>query len=297
MKLSVSNGILVLLLLFSSSILFAQGTTDPKKKKDDGYNPHSLNPIHKHDQLFKRTLWVRMDCREKINKPFHAKNHELAKVILDGVRAGLVRPFMNDSLITRMDEQTLTEHLTIPEAEAGLSAEEKALGFKPEDALMGGSDAWDEDSKDKKKGEASVSNTYFPKDMYIFEIKMDLIFDKKRSRMYRDIQSVTIIIPAEKNPAKGVDIPIATFSYKELVEGVFADNPEAIWYNFENPGQHMGLAHAFELNLFNGRIVKMENGDDVYLDTMYGNDQRAALIAAEQIKYDLLEFESLLWEY
>jgi gliding motility associated protien GldN len=290
------SGLFFTLFVSANISVVAQSTTDAKKKKDDGYNPHSLNPIHKHDQLFKRTLWVRMDCREKINKPFHAKNHELAKVMLDAVRAGLVRPFMNDSLMTRMDEQTLTERLTIPEAEAGLSAEEKALGFKPEDALMGGADSWDDEGKDKKKV-SETATTFFPKDMYIFEIKMDLIFDKKRSRMYRDIQSITIVIPAEKNPAKGVDIPIASFSYKELVEGVFADNPEAIWYNFENPGQHMGLAHAFELNLFNGRIVKMENGDDVYLDTMYGNDQRAALVAAEQIKYDLLEFESLLWEY
>lgn len=283
--------------MLSLLVLLSVVSLAQKKPVDSGYNPHSVRPIHKHDQLFKRTLWIRMDCREKINKPFHAKNHELARVMLDASRAGLVRPFMNDSLLSRLDEQTLTERLTIPEAEAGLSAEEKALGFKPEDALMGGTDAWDEDDKDKKKEVGAASNFYLPKDMYIFEIKLDLIFDKKRSRMYRDIQSITVIIPAERNPAKGVDVPIATFSYKELAEGVFADNPEAIWYNYENPGQHMNLAHAFELNLFSGKIVKMENGDDVYLDTMFGNDQRKALIAAEQIKADLVEFEALLWEY
>jgi len=288
----MKKSFIVSFLVLVSVAAFAQ-----KKPVDTGYNPHSLNPVHKHDQLFKRSLWVRMDCREKINKPFHAKNHELARVMLDAMRAGLVRPFANDSLLSRLDEQTLTERLTIPEGDAGLSAEEKAMGFRPEDALMGGGDAWEEDDKDAKKDKAPTSNLYLPKDMYIFEIKMDLIFDKKRSRMYRDIQSITIIIPAEKNPAKGIDIPIATFSYKELVEGVFADNPEAIWYNYENPASHMNLAHAFELHLFNGKIVKMENGEDVYLENMYGNDQRAALIAAEQIKYDLLEFEALLWEY
>lgn len=283
---------IVSFLVLVSISLFAQ-----KKPADTGYNPHSLNPIHKHDQLFKRTLWVRMDCREKINKPFHAKNHELARVMLDAMRAGIIRPFANDSMISRLDEQTLIERLTIPEAEAGLSDEEKALGFKAEDAMTGGVSSWGEDDKDTKKDKTAASNLYLPKDMYIFEIKMDLIFDKKRSRMYRDIQSITVIIPAERNPAKGVDIPIATFSYKELVEGVFLDNPEAIWYNFENPASHMNLAHAFELHLFNGKIVKMENGEDVYLENMYGNDQRAALVAAEQIKYDLLEFEALLWEY
>jgi gliding motility associated protien GldN len=287
MKKSLLFSILVLL----SISLFAQ------TKKDNGYNPNSLRPIHKHDQLFKRTLWIRMDCREKINKSFHAKNHELSKIILDGVRAGLVRPFMNDSLITRMDDQTLVERLTIPEAGPELSAEEKALGFKPEDVLMGGSDDWDGEEEEKKKEKSPTNNFYLPKDMYVFEIKMDLIFDKKRSRMYRDIQAITIIIPAERNPIKGVDMPIATFSYKELYKEVFNENSEAIWYNFENPANHMNLTHAFDLNLFNGRIVKMENGDDVYIDSMYGNDQRSALIASEQIKYDLVEFEALLWEY
>ncbi|SFE92464.1 type IX secretion system ring subunit PorN/GldN [Thermoflexibacter ruber] len=281
-------------LVFTNYSLLAQTKPAPK---DNGYNPNSLRPIHKHDQLFKRTLWVRMDCREKMNKSFHAKNHELARVILDGVKAGLIRPYMNDSLITRMDEQTFIERLTIPEGAPELSAEEKALGFKPEDLLTGGGDAWEDDEDDKEKAKVPTNRFYLPQDMYIFEIKMDLIFDKKRSRMYRDIQAITIIIPAERNPAKGIDMPIATFSFKELARDVFEENEQAIWYNFENPAAHMNLLHAFDLNLFNGRIVKMENGDDLYIDTMYGNNQRAALIASEQIKYDLVEFEALLWEY
>ncbi len=288
--------ICLLLALFLCSF----GLAVAQERDEFGYNINSLRPIHEHDQLWKRTIWVRMDCREKQNKPFFAKNNEITKVIIEAVRAGILRPFMNDSLTTRMSYENFIENLTIPGSDEGLTEEEKAMGFGADDAGWGDT-SWGDDiggaESESADATAVSSNEFFPHQINILEIRIDLIFDKKRSRWYRDIQSITLILPAEANSAKGIDQPIASFSYKELVENVFKDNDSAIWYNdANNPREHRNLSEAFDLTLYAAHMIKYSNPDDAAIQDIYGDD-KSKIVASMQLEHQLVDFETEFWEY
>lgn len=143
----------------------------------------------------------------------------------------------------------------------------------------------------------ATSAAYRPKDIYQMELTEEMIFDKKRSRMYHQIKTVSLKLPSTlKDNTSGLEKNIATFKYSDLVK-VFRNNPQtAIWFNAQNDAQHKNLADAFELWLFNSYIVKVSNpsGDD--LATQYGS-QREGLLAAQQTAADLVEYEYSLWSF
>src|ERR1043165_2780894 len=70
------------------------------------YNPNSLNPIPLYEQHYKVRVWRNIDLKEKQNKGFFAKNGELSKLIVDGVRSGeLVDVYQNDSLTSKLSKE------------------------------------------------------------------------------------------------------------------------------------------------------------------------------------------------
>ena len=129
------------------------------------------------------------------------------------------------------------------------------------------------------------------------EIKEDMIFDKKRSRMYHDIKSIGLFVPSTlSSNTSGIEKPIGYFKYSDLVK-VFRSNPQnAIWFNAENDAQHKNLADAFELWLFNSYITKVSNAGDSRLDDIYGGAQQG-ILAAQQTAADLVEYEYNLWSF
>jgi gliding motility associated protien GldN len=138
---------------------------------------------------------------------------------------------------------------------------------------------------------------YRYKDLYQMELTEEMIFDKKRSRMYHQIKTVSLKLPSTlASNTSGLEKNIATFKYSDLVK-VFRNNPQtAIWFNAQNDAQHKNLADAFELWLFNSYIVKVSNpsGDD--LATQYGSE-REGLLASQQTAADLVEYEYSLWSF
>ena len=252
-----------------------------------GYNPQSVRPIFEDDQLFRKTLWYRIDLQEKQNKPLHARGNELTKVIIDAAKAGIIRPFNNDSLVSRMSMEQFMQNLAMPNQPAEQDwIEDDLVWDNPTDANT--------NENPKAETEAQVEE-YMCKDFTILEMKEDLVFDKKRGRMYHDIQAITIFLPADRNPA-GIEKPIATFSYRELVENVFRDNPSAIWYNNQNPKQHRNLEEAFELGLFAAHLVKYANSEDNSIEDVFAAG-KAAIVSSMQMEHELLEYEHNLWEY
>ncbi|MBO0929969.1 type IX secretion system ring protein PorN/GldN [Fibrella aquatilis] len=135
----------------------------------------------------------------------------------------------------------------------------------------------------------------FAKEFSILEVKEDWIFDKKRSRLYYDIQTVTMLLPSDKNVA-GFEVPVASFKYKDLDKLFRSDPKKFIWYNPQNQAQHKNLADAFDLRLFYGRITKVANPEDKELVGLYGSDKEG-LLKSYQKEYELMELEHGLWEY
>ena len=281
----------VALLLFVgaiSSSVVAQETPTPVQstaEQCDDCNKHSTHYIHESDIMYRKILLRGIDLREKQNLPLFSRNREITELFIKGVESGTVTPYMNDSLdcgrqIT-IDE--FHKNILIPSDQAQLTQEEKDI------MLANG------DSSFMQTGGAEY---FFPRDLYQIEIKECLIFDKQRSRMYYNILALTLYVPAD-HPAniRGIQTVVASFSYKELCEKLFKDNPKAIWFNAINDQEHKNLADAFELRLFSSYILKVSNPTDSYLSDIYGGDQQKGIMASQWAAFDLLEYEHHLWEF
>jgi gliding motility associated protien GldN len=268
-------------------------------------NHNSTAGIPDYDVMYKKRLWRRMDLKEKQNRSFFAFNNEITKIIIEGVNAGVVFPYKNDSLQTRMSREEFLENLKMPVYGGEiLSEEEKAMGFTEDDA-WGDDDGWGDDSGwgDEEKSEAAAdasasgADYFFPADVEVLEIMEDWVFDKRRSRLFYDIQSITLILPATKFPETGLQRQVASFKYKDL-EDLFRSMPEeALWFNPQNSAEHKNLADAFLLRLFSARLIKVSNPEDSYIADIYNTNPKEGLIASQRIEQELLELEHELWEY
>ena len=135
--------------------------------------------------------------------------------------------------------------------------------------------------------------------MNILRLVEDVIFDKRRSRLYYDIQAIQIIVPGSKTTTQ-VDEELGWFKYKDL-ERVFRNHPKkAVWFNRLNTAQNKNFADAFLLRLFHGTIRKIENPDDETIFEIYqgnGRTYREAVWATEWAELELMEKEHNLWEF
>ena len=294
----------VLALVFLATV----GATSPNMAQEttNYVNHNSTSGIPDYDIMYKKRLWRRMDLKEKQNRSFFAFNNEITKIIIEGVNAGVLFPYKNDSLQTRMSREEFLENLKMPVYGGEiLSEEEKAMGFTEDDA-WGDDDGWGDDSGwgDEKEGDkpADASATagadyFFPADVEVLEIMEDWVFDKRRSRLFYDIQSITLILPATKFPETGLQRQVASFKYKDLEE-LFRSMPEeALWFNPQNSAEHKNLADAFLLRLFSARLIKVSNPEDSYIADIYNTNPKEGLIASQRIEQELLELEHELWEY
>ena len=97
------GGLLMLMVAFSAQ------AQEYGEFVNSGYNPNSVRPVHESNIMFKKTLWLRMSLKEKINRPFFASQMEITKLIIEAAKVGIIRPYMNDSLKTRMPQEQFLE--------------------------------------------------------------------------------------------------------------------------------------------------------------------------------------------
>jgi gliding motility associated protien GldN len=271
-------------------------TTSVAQEADTrGYNPLSVRPIHESDIMFKKTIWESIDLREKQNRPFMAVNNEITRFIFEAVKAGLLTPYKTDSVLTKLSIEEFIKNVSVAdairpkeeiEADRVRIKNDRFLTKAERDAQLAALDA---------EARGGGGQEYPPNVFTQMELKEDVIFDKERSRLYFDIQALTIILPADKNADAGVDKPVASFKYKDL-QRIFKNNPNAIYFNAQNNAAHKNLSDAFDLRLFSGRIVKISNPNDEFLIQVYEGD-RKGLLAADWIRQQLMEFEHNLWEF
>jgi gliding motility associated protien GldN len=336
-----------------------------QERDNKGVNQLSVREINEADIMMKRTLWRRLDLKEKQNQPMFSKENEITKYILDAMKAGLLDAYTDDRLGKKMTLDDFNKKLKIPNTGATLTEEEIKAGFAEPAAGAGGDgwgdkkdakkttkpadDGWGTAKKDDKKATepvddgwgapkkkttkgkkgaiakvepkidsteikrkmaeekaaadaavaaaaaASSDNDYFPEQLSILEIKEDWIVDRKRSRLYYDIQTITIWIPSDVTPT-GIEVPLATFKFKDLDKLFRSDPKKFIWFNEYNTAQHKNLSDAFDLRLFYGRIIKYSNPLNEDLIKMYGGEKEA-LWKSIQTENELMELEHGLWEY
>ena len=300
---------IALLSLTTSTWVLAQ------EKDNKGKNPDSVRPIDESNIMWKQRLWRRMDLNEKQNQPFFSKGNEITKYLMEWVQSGVLQPYKNDSLKTKITKEDFVKNLVMENIgnDNALSDAEKAAGFGTEagGTTAGADDGWGDPkpktlatggtTAPKNDGFSNpiptsndLNNLYYAKQLSILELREDAIFDKQRSRLYYDIQSITIIIPANMTTA-GFDRNVGSFRYKDL-DKLFRSNPNCVWYNEQNEAQHKNMADAFDLRLFHARLTKKGNSKDDDLDTIYGGSKQG-LVQSQQLEYKLMEMEHNLWEY
>jgi gliding motility associated protien GldN len=279
----------VLLFLLVSGPLFAQ-------EQPMTMNPNSVYPVSEEHKLYKMTVWRRLDFHEKQNQPFFSASNEISKIILDAVQDGRLVPYENDSLNRRMTKEVFMDKIKIEsgEEEGGFSSSSDPWGTAATPADPWGTAAAGTDAGATPAAPAAPQYM-FPSDLYLMEMKEDVFFDIIRSRMYYDIQAITIFIPADQS-ATAVDVPIGSFRFKDL-EQLFRSMPnQAIWYNRQNTSQHRNMADAFVLRLFASKVNRISNPMNNTIEDIYG-DPTLSLYMSQTLEYKMMEYEHDLWEY
>lgn len=268
-----------------------------------GYAQEELAPLVKPEVeeaqvMFRKTVWRRMDMKEKQNRPFFSLNGEVSRLLIEAVDEGLLTPYRSDSCINFMPDIIFVSNISV---------EREQNPFVGGGFNSGGFDSFgDDDAAATEAPSEEARQEAIPEDLFsVLYLKEDVIFDRNRSRMYNYIRSVSIALPRNAgslyNPA-GFEKTVAHFRYDDVValfRGPYAD--KAIYFNNNNPGQHMNLSDAFELRLFNAPIVKVSNAQNLDIRQIYADDMArdpmSVIVIQQKYEYDLMEYESELWEY
>ena len=285
--------IFVLFVLLSISSV--DNTYSQAAEVSNGYNPLSLRQVHESYLMWKRTLWRRVDLKEKQNKPFFAMNRELSKIIISAVERGVLIPYRSDSVndVNVMSRDDFLINIQQENLDAEDDFEDGGFEDDPFAAAIE-DDPFAVDEEEVETGPIFIPNREFS----IFEIKEDLYFDRIHSRIYFDIQSISMYLPSDSfYNLTGVEKPVASFRFIDLYN-LFKSMPkEAIWFNDSNIAQHKNLGDAFLLRLFKGIIVKIANADDVRVSELYAKSRKDGIMASFKVEQDLMEWEANLWEY
>lgn len=292
---------LVVALVFISTWALAQET-------DGQVNPNSLLRIPKYEQLYKVRVWRNVDLREKQNKGFFAKGNEITKLITQGVSSGeLADVYLKDSLTEKKPKDLFFSDMVSQQGQTFpnwdptadyIQTDRVTLNGKNYESLMDSRGKNPETSKDEWQAtNAGKPALFLAGDIYQMQLVEDVIFDKRRSRLYYDIIAVGLsAFDVNTNTYK----PLGWFKYIDL-EKLFRNHPdEAIWFNRYNTAENKNYADAFLLRLFHGVIDKVENPDDDRIADVYSRNNRPyreAVWAMEWEEMKMMEREHNLWEY
>jgi gliding motility associated protien GldN len=273
------------------------------------YNPNSIDPIARYEQLYKRRVWRNVDLREKQNKGFFARNGEITKLIMEAAKAGELQVYLSDSLTTTLKKEEFLAKLVYQTGQS-FPAWDPANTYYQYDVVSFNGVNYESqidnntgvNPSQAKAQEWVVSQQgkaleYLPQSIYRLNLVEDVIFDKRRSRLYYDVQAIEM---QAFDDATGTFKGLGWFKYKDL-ERVFRANPaKAVWFNRQNTAENKNFADAVLLRLFKGVIYKIENPDDFTLEDVYRQNQRPyyeSVWAREWAEIELMEKEHNLWEF
>lgn len=306
------------LLTITSTLAFAQAEVESsevnqafQQEMEEQYNPNSLDPIPLYEQHFKVRIWRTVDLAEKQNQGFFSRNGEVTKLLMDAIMSGeLVDIYKNDSLTTKISKEDFMANLSQQEATQYetwnpttdyYTDDIRTYNGKNYRALQDSKGANPETSTDQwAVTSEGTAVTFLATDVSNLQIVEDVIFDRRRSRLYHDIQAIELVVPGIKNLQTGFNKSICWLKYKD-VEKVFRAHPKkAVWFNRQNTAQNKNFADAFLLRLFYGPIRKVQNPNDESLTEIYlanGRPYREAIWAGEWEEVKLMEKEHNLWEF
>lgn len=279
-------------------------------QQDTIVNPNSTEKIPYYEQLYRFRVWRTIDMKEKQNEAFKSAKSDLSEFLLKSIQSGDI-PVYNDQLTTVLQPD---EVVVSNKANMEPPFDAKKSYFINETSSYNGKNY--ESTRNDNKGhlptdvewwQISINQTeYFTKDNVIgVELVEDVIFDKRRSRLYYDPQALGLL--AQKSGSTDIN-PIGYVKYKDfydLVEKVYhsknmVDRDQVMWRNRYNPSESRSFTDAFKLRLFHGVILKVENPGDYTIQQIYERNGRTygeSVFARWEEEMKMMEKEHNLWEY
>ena len=228
-------------------------------------------------------------------------------MVLDAVRSGEIADiYYKDSVDRKMPKDEFIGTLvsqqgqTFPQWDPShdwYGGDRVTYNGKNYEAIVDSRGVNPEGSNDWQQTSAGKAIEFLPFEIYKLTMQEDIIFDKRRSRLYYDIQAI-LFSAFDINTGTFKDL--GWFKYKDL-EKLFRNHPdEAIWFNRYNTAENKNYADAFLLRLFHGTIEKVENPDNESIYDTYaanGRPYKESVWAREWEEMRLMEKEHNLWEY
>jgi gliding motility associated protien GldN len=249
-----------------------------------GYDPNVVRPVLEDDIMFRKYVVRRINLKEKQNKPFVARGYEFTLQLIQAAKDN------KDSKVNAYKYSAGSVDILRQK----IDLDKEASWYKRFIRIDGVIDANGQPSTSIEPADAVKP------DDYVMEIVEEVVFDKRRSRMYINIIAISLITPGLFDEGGQIE-EVASFKYKEVdryfrERYVKSNQKEALWYNPKNERRHMCVMDAFELRLFSSRILKVSNPDDMALNQFYA-DPIEELYKAQEAEMELMEFEHNLWEF
>jgi gliding motility associated protien GldN len=271
-------------------------------------NINSVDKIPYYEQLYRFRVWREMDLREKQNAGFKSAESDIADFLLKSINSGAI-PAYDDSVKNvrtaaemMVKNQALVEPPYVPTKDYVMT---ESASYQGKNYQSTRNDNKGHLPTDPAWWELSPNQTeYFTKESIVsLMIVEDLIFDKRRSRLYYDIQAIGLMVDRDGNIS-----PLAYVLYKDfhnLVEKASHSKDmkvrnQVLWRNRYNPSENKTFADAFKLRLFHGVIEKVENPDNRGITQIYelnGRSYGESIFARWEEEMKLMEKEHNLWEY
>jgi gliding motility associated protien GldN len=233
------------------------------------------SPIREADMMWSRTVWRKLDLREKLNLPLYfpieriSERRSLIQVIFDGVKEGSLAAFSPIS-------ESFERQLTLEEISGLLVGTDTIM---VEDPDMEGRFL----SK-KVKAELDLAS------ITELRIKEEWFFDRQRSVL--DVRIVGLLPVKKEIIDDEVRSKPLFWIYFPEARAVFAN---AAIFNRHNDAARISLDDIFSKRMFSSYIYKESNVyDRTIADYSLGQD---ALLEADKIKKSLIEMEADYWEY
>lgn len=229
------------------------------------FSSYEVEGQNRDPRYFRKGLWYRVNLQEKINLPFFRPENEISKFIIEATKEGKIQPYSYNDLKKPMSIQQFIKNISIELKDINKDSIPKALA-----------------DKYFKKG---APEEYYPKQIYIIEIKNLFFFNVQTSQLNRKIEHLTLFVPAEENP-KGIDAPIATFAFEDL-KRLFSDS-KVKWFESGNQARYLNFADALERKFYQGRLVRYQNPKNDILITL--DYTKSGLIISERAVLKLMEY-------
>jgi gliding motility associated protien GldN len=238
--------------------------------------PIPIPSVHQSDIMWSKRIWREIDMRQKMNQPFyyplepHNNWRNFITVIMDALKEGSITAY----------DISGTDELLVPLNYQEIIARQRDTIHRTLKRPYPPYEQYD----------TVIYSEFQPSMVTRIRVKEDWYFDKKRSQMLFRIQAICPVMIKERNGEEYAE-PLFWIYYPES-RPILA---HAEVYNRFNDVARRSYDEIFLKRFFNSYIYKETNVYDRRIsEYAQGLD---ALLEAERIKNELLDFEQSLWQY